>query len=484
MSQASIDRVLSCPNLPTLPAVAMRVLELAAIPEVSLSQIAAVIENDPAIASKVLRTINSSFYSLSRRCGSIQQALAFLGLQSVKALVLGFSLSRSINGGGDDEVSFDFLDYWRRSLFSAAAAREIALITRRCDPDEAFVTALVQDLGTVALWRAFGDRYLQALDLTKGDHRKLCAIEQRSLETDHTIISAEMVSRWRFPDSIVTAVRCHHRSHDADSTALQLARTVELAGTAASVLAARDPEAELVRLRRDGQEWFDIRPAPMTLLLKKIADQAAELSRAFGLDAGASVDVDVILATASRIRREQKLVEPVPDARAFGSDLEQTFTDNTRRSGIGILLIGVDRAKLIQESFGTRGLEDAMTHALNIGRAVAGKTTRLYRFVGAELAVLVPDTDIEDLCRVGELIRRSCAENRVGSESSSSKGFPVTVSIGAAIYESLAELRAGTCIETPDQLVRAAMFALAAGRRGRNRVVVFHNDLKVEQEAG
>ena len=503
MSQASIDRVLSCPNLPTLPAVAMRVLELAAIPEVSLSQIAAVIENDPAIASKVLRTINSSFYSLSRRCGSIQQALAFLGLQSVKALVLGFSLSRSINGGGDDEVSFDFLDYWRRSLFSAAAAREIALITRRCDPDEAFVTALVQDLGTVALWRAFGDRYLQALDLTKGDHRKLCAIEQRSLETDHTIISAEMVSRWRFPDSIVTAVRCHHRSHDADSTALQLARTVELAGTAASVLAARDPETELVRLRRDGQEWFEIRPAPMTLLLKKIADQAAELSRAFGLEAGASVDVDAILATASRIRREQKLVEPVPDAdhcdlidhaslsfaaipdaRAFGSDLEQTFTDNTRRSGIGILLIGVDRAKLIQESFGTRGLEDAMTHALNIGRAVAGKTTRLYRFVGAELAVLVPDTDIEDLCRVGELIRRGCAENRVGSESSSSKGFPVTVSIGAAIYESLAELRAGTCIETPDQLVRAAMFALAAGRRERNRVVVFHNDLKVEQEAG
>ncbi len=502
MSQASIDRVLSCPNLPTLPAVAMRVLDLAAKPNVSLSEIAAVIENDPAIASKVLRTINSSYYSLSRRCGSIQQALAFLGLQSVKALVLGFSLSRSINGGGNDEVSFDFVEYWRRSLFSAAAAREIALITRRCDPDEAFVTALVQDLGTIALWRAFGDRYLQALDLTKGDHRKLCAIEQRSLETDHTLISAEMVSRWRFPDSIVTAVRCHHRSQDADVSSLQLTRTVELAGTAASLLTAREPEADLTRFRRDGQDWFEIRPAPLTLLLKKISDQAKELSHAFGLDTGASADIDAILKAATRIRREQNLVEPtpdadhcdlvdhaslsfaaIPDARAFGSDLEHAFTDATRRGGIGIMLIGVDRAKIIQESFGTRGVEDAMTHALNIARVVAGTNTRLYRFVGAELAVLVPDTDVEDLCRVAELVRRGCAEKQVSSEPNSSRGFPITVTIGAAIYESLAELRAGTCIETPDQLVRAAMFALAAGRRGRNRVVVFHNELKVEQEA-
>jgi HD-like signal output (HDOD) protein len=143
MSQAALERVLCAPNLPTLPVVAMRVLELTAKPDASLREIAAVIENDPAIASKVIRTVNSSFYGLTRRVGSIQQALAFLGLQTVKALVLGFSLARSIDGGGDDEVSFDFLSYWRRSIYSAAAAREIALLHKRCDPDEAFMAALV-----------------------------------------------------------------------------------------------------------------------------------------------------------------------------------------------------------------------------------------------------------------------------------------------------------------------------------------------------
>lgn len=501
MSHASIDRILACPSLPTLPVVALRVLELTAKRDVSLRELASVIENDPAIATKVLRTVNSSYYSLSRRCGSIQQALAFLGLQTVKALVLGFSLARSIDGGGDDEVAFDYLAYWRRSLFSAAAAREIALLARRCDPDEAFVAALVEDLGMVALWHAYGDRYLQVIDLAKGDHRRLAAIEQRTLEIDHALVGAEMLARWRFPEEIATAVRCHHRSADADASASALARTVELAGTAASVLCSRSPETDLSRFRREGQEWFDLRPAPLTLLLQKIADRADELSRAFGLEIGATPDVDAILRQAESIRREQNLSPSDPagdacdvvphgavtladirDARAFGAELERAFVTHCRRGGVGVLLVGIDRAKSVQESFGARGVEAAMNHALSAIRRAVGERAGIYRFVGAELAVVVPESDTEELCRVAELVRRSVVGSPVAFEHATGAGFPATVSVGVAIYETMPELRAGTGIETPDQLVRATMFALAAGRRTRNRVVVFQNELVAEHE--
>jgi HD-like signal output (HDOD) protein len=95
MQNAAIERVLAIPNLPTMPAVAVRVLELASDRDASVREIASVIENDSALAAKVLRTVNSSFFGLSRRCGSIQQALVFLGLHSLKALVLGFTLMRS-----------------------------------------------------------------------------------------------------------------------------------------------------------------------------------------------------------------------------------------------------------------------------------------------------------------------------------------------------------------------------------------------------
>lgn len=513
--QPALERVLTCPKLPTLPVVAMRVLELTAKPDVSLREIAAVIENDPAIATKVLRTVNSSFYALTRRCGSIQQALAFLGLQTVKALVLGFSLARSVDGGGDDEVSFDFTDYWRRSIYSAASAREIAMLTHRCDPDEAFVASLVQDIGMVALWRAYGDRYLQVIDLAKGDHRRLSALEQRSIEIDHTIVGAEMLSRWRFPEDVVEAVRCQHRSHESAPNAIALARTVELASSAAAVLSVSKPHAELTRFRREGQEWFEIRPGPMTLLLQRISDQADELSRAFGLDTGASADIDAILRAAEELRRGQGLVEPaietdevelpiamprgfasIPDARAFGTALEAAFhrsatqaanasvstsarasaQRNEARSGIGMMLVGIDRARSVQDAYGARGLEAALDRALDAVLAIGGGDVCAFRFVGAEIAVLLACTDTEELCRIAELVRRRFAENAVPCDTASGGVFPATVSIGAAIYESDPGLRQENCIQTPDQLVSASMFALTSGRRAHNRVVLFRRE--------
>ena len=497
----ALERVLSCPNLPTLPVVAMRVLELTAKPDVSLREIASVIENDPAIATKVLRTVNSSYYGLTRRCASIQQALAFLGLQTVKALVLGFSLARCVNGGGDEDFTFDFTDYWRRSIYSAASAREIAVLSRGCDPDEAFVASLVQDIGMVALWRAHGDRYLQVIELAKGDHRRLAALEQRTFETDHTLVGAEMLSRWRFPDEVCDAVRCQHRSHDASSSSVSLARTVELAGTAATVLSTAKPHAELIRFRREGQEWFEIRPGPMTLLLQRIADQADELSRAFGLDTGAAADVDAIMHAADAIRRGQGLVEPpaaaeidetpvvtprgfasIPDARAFGTELDAAFHASSSsgkcdaQAGIGMMLVGIDRANSLQDAYGARGLEAALDRALDAIVAVGGANVRPFRFVGAEIAVLLPHVDTEELCRIAECVRRRFAEGEVRCETANGAGFPATVSIGAAIFEPDPELHRENGISSPDQLVGASMFALTSGRRLRNRVVLFRRE--------
>lgn len=121
-----------------------------------------------------------------------------------------------------------------------------------------------------------------------------------------------------------------------------------------------------------------------------------------------------------------------------------------------------------------------MTHAIAQIRATAPANSRIYRFVGAELAVLVPESEMDDLCRAAEAIRRAVSSNAVPFEHATFRSFPITVSVGAAMYEPVSELRSATGIETPDQLVSAAMFALATGRRSRNRVIVFRRELRVE----
>ena len=88
MNDGALERIMNSPDLPTLPAVAAQMLELTTRSDVELSEIAKVIEHDPAIATRVLKTVNSSFYGLTRRVASIRQALAYLGMETVKGLVL------------------------------------------------------------------------------------------------------------------------------------------------------------------------------------------------------------------------------------------------------------------------------------------------------------------------------------------------------------------------------------------------------------
>src|SRR4051812_19232902 len=92
MNQELIEQIRNCPTLPSLPAIALQVLELSQQEEVDLSEMARVISQDPAISGKILRTINSSFYGRSQSIGTVSHALVLLGLQAVKTLVLGFSL--------------------------------------------------------------------------------------------------------------------------------------------------------------------------------------------------------------------------------------------------------------------------------------------------------------------------------------------------------------------------------------------------------
>src|SRR6188472_4019382 len=92
MNQQLVERIRQCQNLPSLPAIAVQVLELAQRADVGIAEIAQVISRDPALSGKILRAVNSSFYARSQTISTISHAVTILGLQSVKTLVLGFSL--------------------------------------------------------------------------------------------------------------------------------------------------------------------------------------------------------------------------------------------------------------------------------------------------------------------------------------------------------------------------------------------------------
>ena len=99
MNPEVIEKVLSCPRVPSLPAVAMRVIELTQRADTSVNEIAQTITNDQGLATKVLRTLNSPFYALHKPCSAINQAIQITGGSAESANAAITQLTQGLQGG-------------------------------------------------------------------------------------------------------------------------------------------------------------------------------------------------------------------------------------------------------------------------------------------------------------------------------------------------------------------------------------------------
>lgn len=326
MNAELIEEVLSCPSLPSLPAVALRVIELTSDRNVSLELLAETIQNDQGLAAKVLRTVNSSFYGLRTRCSTINKALVMLGLSPVKSLALGFSLVSSLND--ENDRVFDYTAYWRRGLFTAVAGRCIAEAARLRCADEAFLGGLLQDVGQMALYRALGKRYVELLAKTRGDHRRLAKYELAELEIQHADLGAMLAERWKLPDELVLPVKYHERPTAAPANCVQLVQAVGLGNHAHDALTDTEPADALRRLYSKGQEWFGIGPSDMTALLRRIAEATKEMSALFRLNTGSHVDPDEIVRRANERLMEVSRENPGDRDEEGGDALDALLLDS------------------------------------------------------------------------------------------------------------------------------------------------------------
>src|SRR4029078_2007118 len=142
-------------TLPTLPAVGIRVLQLCQSDDLDLAQIAATIGKDPALSAMVLRLVNSPVFGLRNEVRTVPHALALLGLNAVRTLALSFSLVRDLRKSQQTGLA----TYWKRSIISAGPGRELGVALKFPAPDEAFLAALLQDIGSLALGRVAGKEY-------------------------------------------------------------------------------------------------------------------------------------------------------------------------------------------------------------------------------------------------------------------------------------------------------------------------------------
>lgn len=196
-------------ELPTLPGISMQVMQMVNDPHTSAFELAKLIEKDAALATKILKTVNSAYYSLSRKIGSIQHAIGFLGFRKLSQLIVSVSVFKDLSVS---ESAYSMKKFWIHSLLTAECARSISAVLKKNRDDDAYTAGLLHDIGKLFMVKYFPEIMHSAL--AKSDAESLYAIdaEKQVIGTDHAEVGALLANKWRLPEFIIDAIRHHHET--------------------------------------------------------------------------------------------------------------------------------------------------------------------------------------------------------------------------------------------------------------------------------
>lgn len=259
-------------DLPSLP---RRFQELTAAldnPDITLPEIARIIERDVAMCAKCLQLVNSAFFGLPRRVTSIQPAITYLGTNMLRNLVFSAEVFRTFAPGSSlSEAALEALE--AHALEAARLTRHFGLERKR--GEEAFMAAMLHDIGRLVLESRLPARCREVRELARQQDLSLSEAERAILGVTHAQVGAFLLGLWGLPYPIVEAVALHHQEPCGKPEDGDLVPVVQLAERLAD---ARTPSEARERLEPlDSIEleafgfgeavsalWWDVAPEPAT----------------------------------------------------------------------------------------------------------------------------------------------------------------------------------------------------------------------------
>jgi putative nucleotidyltransferase with HDIG domain len=230
LATSNTDRVLQkIKELPPLPLVVQKLIKVMDSDMSSAEDISRVLSSDQAMASKVLKLVNSSFYGLSGQVSTISRAVVILGVGAIRNLALGLSVAKIMSRGGQGAVQMAF---WEHSLANAAAAETLARAKGYIDPEEAFVAGLLHDIGHLVFLLALPEEFTAIM---QGDHNHILEREKEITGLTHAQAGQKLLKHWKLPRNLEQAIRFHHNGPVITGGDDPLASAVAMADALAGV---------------------------------------------------------------------------------------------------------------------------------------------------------------------------------------------------------------------------------------------------------
>ncbi len=488
-------------KLPSIPLVAVRLLEAYSDPNLSLDRIVSIVKMDPALTAKVLKFANSPLHGKGR-VSTLNQAVSWLGRHALTCLALSFALSEKSQKPG--LYASLFKAYWMHSVVQAVAMQQLS---KRVDPDfadAAFVAGLLMDIGRLTFLQRIPDRYAVVCQTAQRDQRPLCEVELECIGTSHAAVSGQMLESWGFPETTVQLARQHHLDvqellcleHEKGFQRLAIAnvgsaaaeffmginpaqalRTVHRLVGAVFGLPDERIDALLEDIRQEmteAREMLAFDPSqlpPPTELLAAAMEQLVQISLGStpGGDAEAGADVSAVAESdALRVRLLELERKTCLDAltQVYNRDYFQQRVQQRLRSASEtaqrtvVLFFDLDKFKRINDTYGHLAGDTVLTAFASVLRKTLRENDVVARYGGEEFVALIQLWNEDEIRIVAERIRANLARTVIDLGQDR---VCVTASMGAAVLD--VEVEAGDEARAAERLIAIADQAMYEVKR-------------------
>ncbi len=274
-------------HIATLPEITVKIVELVENSKSTAQDLNKVISGDPALCTRILKVVNSSFYGLPGQVSSINRAIVMLGLNAVKNIAIAASLAKLFKGG-ELTPTFSARDLWNHSAAVGVGAKMIANSLKLGLSDEAFLGGLLHDVGIMVEMQHDRNKLVEALRLVSADAKGVPANDMLVAEShvfgaNHQDFGLALCEKWKFPKSLGTVAGFHHRPLDLPAESRTLSCIVYIADRLAAeaslgfrqdILDLTIPPEVLEAIKLSGEKLAEIRAS----LVKSAEDASAMLT--------------------------------------------------------------------------------------------------------------------------------------------------------------------------------------------------------------
>ncbi|PID79735.1 HD family phosphohydrolase [bacterium DOLZORAL124_64_63] len=268
--------IMSTRDLPAMPEVASKVLELSSDPNTSAQMLQQVIADDQAMTARILKIANSAMYSCSRKIKTLTEAIVMLGFNSIRSLVVT-SAARNLYSTRNSRSGLKERLLWEHSVGAGFACRLLAQKRVPALVEEAFLAGLMHDIGKLVLNLHVPERFDEIVQTVYNQGLPFHETEQRTLGFSHAEVGALLINKWKLSPALEDVIRNHHNP-EALSPDNQLLLYLDLANKICRQMGIGfidEPDTDLVNCPANQLLGFtqDVFDETTTLLQETLADE-------------------------------------------------------------------------------------------------------------------------------------------------------------------------------------------------------------------